>query len=85
MLIGEIGGAAEETAAGLREARLRKPVASFIAGRTAPRGSRWATPARSSAAARHGRGKVAALEAAGIAWPIRRPDPALLQERGVSG
>lgn len=67
LLIGEIGGTAEEEAAALVRERFRKPVAAFIAGRTAPPGKRMGhagaiiSGARGTAAE-----KLAALEAAGI-------------------
>src|SRR6476660_3739318 len=40
LLIGEIGGAAEEAAAKYIQEHVRKPVAAFIAGQTAPPGRR---------------------------------------------
>lgn len=40
VLIGEIGGSAEEEAATFIEAEMTKPVAAFIAGQTAPKGKR---------------------------------------------
>ena len=40
VLIGEIGGSAEEDAAAFIKAHMTKPVAAFIAGQTAPKGKR---------------------------------------------
>ncbi|TMA59564.1 MAG: succinate--CoA ligase subunit alpha [Deltaproteobacteria bacterium] len=40
VLIGEIGGSAEEEAAAFIRAHMTKPVAAFIAGQTAPKGKR---------------------------------------------
>ena len=52
MMMGEIGGNAEERAAAYIKAHMKKPVAGFIAGATAPPGKRMGHAAPSSRAVR---------------------------------
>jgi len=67
VLVGEIGGSAEEAAAEYIKSEVRKPVAAYIAGLTAPKGKRMG---HAGAIIAGGQGtaaeKIAALAAAGV-------------------
>jgi succinyl-CoA synthetase alpha subunit len=85
VMIGEIGGDEEEKAAAYVKREVRKPMAAFIAGRTAPPGRRMGhAGAIISGGAGTAESKRSALEAAGV-HVADSPShiPALLRDAGV--
>ena len=85
VMIGEIGGEEEEKAAAFCAREVRKPVAAFIAGRTAPPGRRMGhAGAIISGGAGTAESKRSALEAAGIRVADSPSHiPQLLRDAGV--
>src|SRR5437588_2864715 len=86
LMMGEIGGTAEEKAAEFVKQHVTKPVAAFIAGQTAPPGKRMGhAGAIISGGSGTAKDKIAALRAAGIAVADSPADLGVSVQKAMRG
>src|SRR5262245_18755798 len=86
LMMGEIGGTAEERAAEFIKAHVTKPVAAFIAGQTAPPGKRMGhAGAIISGGSGTAEEKIAALRTAGIAVADSPADLGVAVQKAMAG